>query len=157
MRTCGKCGGHISDIARFCEHCGVKLEDAGKNFIDIDASDANSTQPMKSVKEGDIEELDLTELDKKTVNKNGQKDTGKKSTSSKGRSNDSIIDLQDILEKDEKVTMDDSIKREVLADDEILTKVCPMCGEAMDINRKVMESGPILVKCLKCGNETKVW
>ena len=26
MQYCGKCGGEISDDARFCEHCGARID-----------------------------------------------------------------------------------------------------------------------------------
>ena len=177
MRLCGKCGAQISEKAIYCEMCGVKLfeipNETGK--IDI-VKENNIPEPGKSKPE--VEELDLTELDKKmniespkpdeirididTTPDDENKD--KDSVESVDRKiedgvkkDNNIIDLKEVLESEEKVEMDDKIKREVLADEEEFYKVCPMCGEEITINKKLLENTPVLVKCLKCGQETKIW
>ena len=168
MRICHQCSAQVSEVARFCEMCGKKLTEApspNKPAEDLEAKD-QAIQPAStdiSVKP-EVEELDLTALDNKAKTDPGSlPDTTEpdpetkeqKSESAKGA--DNVIDLKEILESDEKKELDSSIKREVLADDEVFFKVCPMCGEEMNINKNLLENTPVMVKCLKCGNETKIW
>jgi hypothetical protein len=177
MRFCGKCGAQISEKAIYCEMCGIKLIDIPNETSNKDtAKENNLPEPDKSTSE--IEELDLTKLDKKmnmestkpdeirididttseddsNKNEEGKAGEGKIEDGTKKKKN--IIDLKDVLESEEKVEMDDKIRREVLADEEEFYKVCPMCGEEITINKKLLENTPVLVKCLKCGQETKIW
>ena len=168
MRICHQCSAQVSEIARFCEMCGMKLTEVSspdKTAEDSEAKD-QATQPATANEgtEPEVEELDLTALDKKakTDPKSVPDTTGtnpepkeEKPGSAKGA--DNVIDLKEILESDEKKELDSSIKREVLADDEVFFKVCPMCGEELQINKNLLENTPVMVKCLKCGNETKIW
>ena len=155
MRFCEQCGGQVSDIARFCEQCGAKLRQAetpNDNITPQDSSpDTGRENQAKdsTMPEPEVEELDLTKLDDKVKDE--------KTTEKQPKKADNIIDLKDILESDEKVEADESIKREALADDEVFYKVCPMCGEEMNLNKQLLENTPVMVKCLKCGNETKIW
>jgi predicted RNA-binding Zn-ribbon protein involved in translation (DUF1610 family) len=148
--------------------CGVKLTSSpslDKPANDLESKD-QATPPATTGEraEPEVEELDLTALDDEAKTDPGsvQETTGtdskpkeQKTESAKGA--DNVIDLKEILESDEKKELDNSIKREVLADDEEFFKVCPMCGEEMNINKNLLENTPVLVKCLKCGNETKIW
>ena len=161
MRYCGQCGATISETAIFCERCGVKLIDI-KPKPEKDVQHNSNTDPMEA--EPEIEELDLTKLDKDAMEKHGPETKNAPTTSAKksgepqtAKQGDNIINLNDILESEEKVEADDSIKREVLADDEIFTKICPMCGEEMEISSKLLANKPVMVKCLKCGQDTKIW
>ena len=164
MPFCGQCGAKTSENAKFCEQCGMRLRtghtsngtiEKNENVPDADTTmgksgeDKNNEQPADN-----IEELDLTSLDEKVTKE--QPGAGK-TENAKLQKNDNIINLNEILESEKKVEMDDSIKREVLADDEVLSKICPMCGEEMQLNKQLMENAPVMVKCLKCGNETKIW
>lgn len=184
MQYCGQCGAEVSESAKFCEQCGIRLPEIPKTTsnstlpevkIDVvkepvpeqpteptgeQAQDKTTAEPEGEV---GVEELDLTALDKKVTE---QPPTEKPATTTpeqkpeqqpESKKPENIINLQDVLESEEKVEADDSIKREVLADDEVLTKVCPMCGEDLQLNKKLLENAPVLVKCLKCGNDTKVW
>ena len=175
MRFCGKCGAQISEKAIYCEMCGVKLFEYSQQYnkkIDDKVAGKQETP------EQEIEELDLTNLNKDmnittptpdTVNidldttsniENKIKNQSKKTKMNNEKVDNpekKMIDLKEVLEAEEKTEMDDSIKREVLTDEEELTKVCPMCGEEMTINKKLLENTPVLVKCLKCGQETKIW
>ncbi len=166
MRTCPRCGGKVSDIAKFCEQCGVNLdeqptdgslqpkeEQAPEEVQENIEFSEKTTENTKS----DVEELDLTALDKKVVEGELSKKEAQESVQDKPKAGDNIIDLKDVLESEEKVEMDSSIKREVLADEEVFSKICPMCGEEMQINKKLLEDTPVMVKCLKCGHETKIW
>jgi len=162
MRNCKQCGAEVSDKARFCEMCGSRLD-----------LPSDLAPPDRDGADGDVEELDLTGLDKE-VTKTPSKDTKssvpsperpqakpdakpKPEQKPKPKQGGNIIDLKDVLESEEKIEADDSIKREVLADDEVLTKICPMCGEEIQLNSALIQNTPVLVKCLKCGNETKIW
>jgi predicted RNA-binding Zn-ribbon protein involved in translation (DUF1610 family) len=111
------------------------------------------TANNKNENQNNVEEIDLTELDEKSKDNNGKSANDNKIEDKQSN----IIDIQDILESEDKVEMDSSIKREVLEDEDELSKICPMCGEDMQINKKLLESTPVMVKCLKCGNETKIW
>ena len=174
MRLCNKCGATVSEVARFCEICGEKLTDIVEQPKTPGGTETDSNK---------IEELDLTALDKKAANnliqdaqdqkkenlpREQKPDTtptqapsatapNQQPQADKNSQNRNIIDLKDILESDEKVEMDNTIKREALADDEVLSKICPMCGEDMQLNKNLLENTPVMVKCLKCGNETKIW
>jgi predicted RNA-binding Zn-ribbon protein involved in translation (DUF1610 family) len=159
--------------------CGVKLEDINQSLAKELSEVVNDKALSGESKE--VEELDLTQLDKEALSepgpdkseqnigdtpqstqppaseqepKPGSTQEPKNDSTSK---NENIIDIKDILESEEKVEMDSSIKREALADDEIFSKICPMCGEDMQLNKQLLASTPVLVKCLKCGNETKIW
>ena len=105
MRYCSQCGALVSDQARFCEHCGVEIQ--------------NNTAPSVKV-DLDVDELDLSELD-------------------------------------EKVKGNVKINRNIVDNDEVFSKICPMCGEDMQINKNLLENTPVVVKCIKCGHETKIW
>lgn len=168
MRICHQCSAQVSEVARFCEMCGTKLADIptpDKIAGDSDAKDQVTppTTANESV-EPEVEELDLTALDNKaktdleSVPDNTETDSKPKEHKPKyAKGSDNVIDLKEILESDEKKELDSSIKREVLADDEVFFKVCPMCGEELQINKNLLENTPVKVKCLKCGNETKIW
>ena len=142
MKYCELCGVQVSESAKFCSQCGGKLSDSMATAKEPQSAEGKDVQQKKEVKEPEIEELDLTKLDKQA------KEPAKA---------ENIINLQDILETDEKVELDSTIKREVLADDELFSKICPMCGEDMQINIKLLENTPVKIKCLKCGNETTIW
>lgn len=164
MRYCEQCGGSISETAKFCEHCGFKFEEHKNDEIKQKSTTQPDQEQMDTQDDKvELEELDLTVLDENAAQGNvDTTDTGKikepeKKVGQEKKSNSNIIDLKDILEKEEKVEVDDGIKREVLADDEIFSKVCPMCGEEMEISKQLVDNAPIMVKCLKCGNETKIW
>jgi predicted RNA-binding Zn-ribbon protein involved in translation (DUF1610 family) len=169
MQFCDKCGAKLSDDAKFCAQCGVKLkvEELGLQTNEENAGATDSeTSIDNEAKSGDdtsddIEELDLTGLDANTVKSKEQPVTINTNEDDKQpqkqKHNDNIIDINEILESEKKVEMDDSIKREVLADDEVLSKICPMCGEEMQLNKQLLENTPVIVKCLHCGNETKIW
>lgn len=156
MRFCHKCGANVTDNAIFCEQCGIKLGSPAENAPN---STDNNDDP------NNIEEIDLTELDKKTndaqnkpTNSNQNDNSSHDPEKTKKQNNeDNIINIQDILESDDKVEMDSSIKRKALADEEDFSKICPMCGEDLQINKSLLENTPVLIKCLKCGNETKIW
>jgi predicted RNA-binding Zn-ribbon protein involved in translation (DUF1610 family) len=128
----------------------------------------------------ETEELDLTKLDEKVKSDSSAAESkqnidssttpgnqGNAKPESKEADNgsektpiakaDNIINLNEILESEEKVELDNTIKREALADEDVFSKICPMCGEDMQINKQLLENTPVVVKCLKCGNETKVW
>jgi predicted RNA-binding Zn-ribbon protein involved in translation (DUF1610 family) len=172
MRYCEQCGAKVSETAKFCDSCGAKLvtiKTDDQAHIDIKKPGQKKDQPNQA---GDMDELDLSALDKKagaaskpekgtSSSSAAQKDhddkTSKQKSGQEPKSGKNIIDLKEILEQEEKVEMDDSIKREVLTDDEVLSKICPMCGEDMQISNKLLENTPALIKCLKCGNVTKIW
>jgi predicted RNA-binding Zn-ribbon protein involved in translation (DUF1610 family) len=184
MPICERCGAKVSENARFCEQCGLKLNEAAiktpepehacQDKIVKDNSTVEHPEQPKEIAEPEIEELDLTTLDKKA--KSGEvpdeqpPSTGATEPQAGGtpagdhvpaeepsKKSDNIINLGEILESEEKKELDTSIKREVLADDEVFSKICPMCGEEMQINKQLLANTPVLVKCLKCGNETKIW
>ena len=186
MRICQSCGTKVAETAKFCDQCGIKLietqnnntDQISQNKTEIDNSDQKSPDQTKKKGKLDLGELDLTALDKKAVegkiseehlqdidDKNkeiAQKDDAsekvKKIREKIPKQSDNIINLNEVLESDEKVELDNSsIKREVLADDEVLSKICPMCGEELQLNKQLLENTPVIVKCLKCGNETKIW
>jgi len=176
MPVCKQCGAEVSNTAKFCEQCGTKLK-PGELKPTQDKKNSTAAETPKTDKpdqatgsegagkgeDADAEELDLTALDKKVregktpdseaqappQTKQPKQETPKKA--------DNIINLNEILESEEKKELDSSIKREVLADDEVFSKICPMCGEELQINKQLLRSTPVLVKCLKCGNETKIW
>ena len=165
MRYCGKCGAQVSEKALYCEMCAGKLVET-QEIKTQDSPPATNNKPAQDKPE--IEELDLTALDKDAAgDKNIQNDTNKNNIDTpqptagvdqdKPKHGENIININEILESEDKVEIDNSIKREVLADDEELSKVCPMCGEGMQLNKKLLENVPVMVKCLKCGNETKIW
>lgn len=176
MRYCDQCGGKVSDTAKFCEQCGGKLSEITditpsipEVKIDVIKEETNETEPTDSTQAttdktedvGEVEELDLTALDKKVTD---QSPTDQQASNKPEPAEpkpipkqNNVINLQDVLESEEKVEADDSIKREVLADDEVFSKVCPMCGEDMQLNKQLLENAPVMIKCLKCGNETKIW
>ena len=112
-----------------------------------------------------VEELDLTKLDASVTDQPGvTRQNGEATEESSGCTSDQspdndkkIIDLKEILESDDKVEMDSKTRREVLAEDEVFYKICPMCGEELSINKKLLENTPVVVKCLKCGHDTKIW
>jgi predicted RNA-binding Zn-ribbon protein involved in translation (DUF1610 family) len=142
MKYCEHCGAQIPESAKFCSQCGSELGESVVPENEPQEEAVKKNQQKKEVKEPEIEELDLTTLDKQV----------KEPTKA-----ENIINIQDILETDEKVEVDNTIKREVLKDDELFSKICPMCGEDMQINIKLLENKPVKVKCLKCGNETTIW
>ena len=159
MRFCKSCGESVSETAKFCEHCGIKLNETEEGGASV-----KSPKKLNENEKAEVDELDLTALDKKVAegqihgeqtNENGKKD--EKPTGVKTKQSNNIINLNEVLESEEKVEMDNSIKREVLADDEVFSKICPMCGEEMQLNKQLLENTPVVVKCLKCGNETKIW
>lgn len=161
MRLCDSCGAQVSETAKFCEQCGMKLKEP---------------EPVGS----EAEELDLTALDEKAKSdssaaesqqnidssttpanqgnaKPESKEAGNDSEKTPKAKADNIINLNEILESEEKVELDNTIKREALADEDVFSKICPMCGEDLQINKQLLENTPVVIKCLKCGNETKVW
>ncbi len=183
MRHCGRCGASVSETAKFCEECGEHLGDVGAHGAvpsavpgaqdtskDVDVTPTPIDKHAEE-KDADFEELDLTNLDKKAKGETGGgSDQAQKPSQAQTPGPEAkppqdkppekagnIIDIQDILESEEKVEADNSIKREVLADEEIFSKICPMCGEDMQISKQLLENTPVVVKCLKCGNETKIW
>ena len=181
MRSCGRCGTEVSETAKFCEQCGIKLSDLEaqetqpSSVEPVNAPDVVTSvdEPEQGSETGNsVEELDLTKLDEAakdqtqntTVDENipQSPDTGGKNASlteseTKPDNDKKIIDLKEILESEEKVEMDNKIRRKVLDDDEVFYKVCPMCGEELSINKKLLENTPVMVKCLKCGHDTKIW
>jgi predicted RNA-binding Zn-ribbon protein involved in translation (DUF1610 family) len=172
MRFCGKCGAQISEKAIYCEMCGVKLIDtSGAEIPNI-----NQEPSIQDKSTEEIEELDLTKLDPNAdeklkidtptpdsvditvdTTKEELQATDKSNEDDKDKKDKNIINIQEVLESEEKVEADDTIKREVLADEEELYKVCPMCGEEITLSKKLLENTPVMVKCLKCGQETKIW
>jgi RNA polymerase subunit RPABC4/transcription elongation factor Spt4 len=167
MSFCHECGATVSDGAKFCEQCGTKLNppaDALQKPDEKSTTPSKETQP-KQTDENNVEEIDLTEMDKKAaagLDNDSKTPTANSQSPNKNKPEqpkkaDNIINLNDILESEEKVEIDNSIKREALADDEIFSKICPMCGEDMQLNKQLLASTPVMVKCLKCGNETKIW
>jgi predicted RNA-binding Zn-ribbon protein involved in translation (DUF1610 family) len=173
MRFCGKCGAQVSEKAIYCEMCGVKLIDTSG----AETSHGTPEQFGQDQNDEEIEELDLTKLDANIDDKlkidtptpdsvDIQVDTTKEGSDTskedekqvdQDEKDKKIINLQEVLESEEKVEADDSIKREVLADEDELSKVCPMCGEEITLSKKLLENTPVIVKCLKCGQETKIW
>ncbi len=113
------------------------------------------------------DELDLTALDERALadqennlvqNKlEPQPATTNAELGQEIKKENNIINIHEVLESEEKVEMDSTIKREVLVDDQVFSKICPMCGEDMQINKNLLENTPVVVKCLKCGHETKIW
>lgn len=170
MPFCKQCGANVSETAKFCEKCGTKLKageqkpttkDQGSTAASVPKTE-KPDQATGSKGEGkgegaDTEELDLTALDKKVREGQTPDSEAHEQKQAPPKQPDNIINLNEILESDEKKELDSSIKREVLADDEVFSKICPMCGEEMNINKQLLGSTPVLVKCLKCGNETKIW
>jgi len=176
MPFCEQCGAEVSNTAKFCEQCGTKLK-TGEQEPPQDSTKSSAVEAPKTDKtdqatgsesagkgeDAEGEELDLTALDKKvregkTPNSEAQAPPQPQQAKQESpKKADNIINLNEILESDEKKELDSSIKREVLADDEVFSKICPMCGEEMQINKQLLGSTPVLVKCLKCGNETKIW
>ena len=176
MRLCGKCGAEVSEIAKFCEQCGIKLNDLEPKDTTSSMDDSGKPQtlgdePVSPAQDSEndtgIEELDLTKLDVSVNARDRPGETGKNDqaadknsgcTQDQNPDNDKkIIDLKEILESDDKVEMDSKTRREVLAEDEVFYKICPMCGEELSINKKLLENTPVIVKCLKCGHDTKIW
>ncbi len=176
-KFCDQCGSKLgtpssTEFSPTTPTPDVNIDITNKAVPEPSAAPAHEPESAAAEPGDEIEELDLTALDKKISSASSAGDHQEPKTTTKNkdnpttseskhtvepRQNNNIIDLKEVLESEEKVEADDSIKREVLADDEVFSKVCPMCGEELQLNKQLMENTPVMVKCLKCGNETKIW
>lgn len=161
MGLCHSCGAQISETAKFCEQCGMKLKEPEPVGSETEELDLTKLDEKAKSDSSDAESEQNIDPSTKPGNQGNAKPVPKEADNGSEKTPitkaDNIINLNEILESEEKVELDNTIKREALADEDVFSKICPMCGEDMQINKQLLENTPVVVKCLKCGNETKVW